>query len=184
MGLLDNLGGAVREEVGDVVGRPNSDKDQPGVAFPRKFKQRHFDDGEFGGSMAADQYSRVATYTVPSGTRVAWGYGKASNEANQGYLYVELVDDAGNPVEGTLRLAQTSPTERRHMVVADYDTSELKGDRSDRTRQVPLPEQIDKPLVKADSKIVVEFEPDDGAETIDGDQCEISLPVTEYDLNR
>lgn len=176
------LGGSVSEAVGDVVGRPN-DTGSAGEPFPRKFNADDFDGAEFGGTMQAGQFNRVGTYTVPAGTEVSWGSGKASNEANQGYMYVFLKDADGNEVVGTLRIAQTTPTERETVVVGDYDSDELHGSKSNREQKQPLPEQVDKPIVEKQSKLIVEFKPSGSSSvTIDSTETDFSVPWTEYDL--
>lgn len=177
MGLFDQATGAAKETAETLgVNRESAGKS----AFKRDFNTGDFD--SFGGSVLAGEYTTIARYDVPASTQISWGYGKASNPENQGYLYVDLQNGTPAAVEGTVRLAQESPTGRRTLVVADYDSTTLDASKSDRTQRVPLPEQVDKPLVTQDSRIVVQLKP--GADdTVDAGNSDVIFPVTEYDLS-
>jgi len=177
MGLFDGAAG-VGSEVADTLGINKESAKQK--AFKRDFNKGDFD--EFGGDVNAGQFSTIASYDVPASTEISWGYGKANNPENQGYLYVDLQNATPAAVEGTLRLAQESPTGRRTLVVADFDTTTLDASKSDRTQRIPLPEQVDKPVVTQDSRIVVQLKPT-ADDTVDEGQSDVIFPVTEYDLS-
>jgi len=48
-------------------------------------------------------------------------------------------------------------------------------------RNSPLPEQRDKPLVTQDSELVVKIRTS-GSDTVDADDSELRLPVSEYEV--
>lgn len=171
--------GGVSDDVSEVLGKSRESSSRP--AFQRKFGTGDFD--SFGGTAVDGEFSTIAAYTVPAGTEISWGYGSAKNEANQGYIYALIQDTTPAEVDGVLRLAQTNPTGRRTEVVADFDTEELKGSKTDRSQKQPLPEQVDKPLVTQDSRILVQFRQTTGANVeISEPDSDVSMPVTEYDL--
>lgn len=173
--VLNNLS----SEVSDVLGKSRESAERP--SFQRKFSTGDFD--SFGGTAVDGEFSTIATYTVPAGTEISWGYGSAKNEANQGYIYALIQDTTPAEVNGVLRLAQTNPTGRRTEVVADFDTEELSGSRTDRSQKQPLPEQVDKPLVTQDSRIMVQFRQTTGSNVdISEPDSDVSMPITEYDL--
>lgn len=180
MGVFDNLGNAgMGDEISRVLG---TSKDAAGgQAFQRSFKNGDFDDG-VGGDVEATQFRTIASYQVPAGTELAWGYGSATNEANQGYIYALTQNATPAEVTGTLRLAYASTTQRGIEVVWDGNEEELHGDKSDRSMKKPLPEQVQKPVQQQDEYLLVQFKTDGGADTIDGANTDLAIPVTEYDL--
>lgn len=149
-------------------------------AYRREFQVSNFD--SFGGDVTAEKFGEIARYKVPASTEVSWGFGRASNPENQGYLYVDLQNGTPEPVEGTLRLTIQSATGRQETVVADFDTTKLDASKTDRTKQVPLPEQKNSPLATQDSFLVLKLEPS-SSDTVDSAESEVIIPVTEYDLS-
>lgn len=177
MGLLgNNL--PVAKEAARVMGKSEESADRD--SFNRDFGTANFD--TFGGDTQVGKQIEIGRFTVPASTEYAWGYGSADNPANQGYLYVKIMSDAGNQVHGKLTLVQESPTERGQTVVASFDTERLDASKSDSQLQVPLPEQISKPLVTQDSSLALYFNANT-AETIDETATDVIFPVTEYDLS-
>lgn len=148
-------------------------------SFKRDFNVANFD--TFGGDVTAGKYTEIARFRVPSSTEYSWGYGRASAPENQGYLYVDLQNGTPGPVEGTIRFTLQSATGREEIVVADFDTEKLNASKTDRTQQVPFPEQVSTPKASEDSFLVVKFDPASN-DTIDDAESEVILPVTEYDL--
>lgn len=180
MGLLDNTA----DRVSETLGRdPESAK---GNAFNRDFNESDFD--EFGATTRAGKFVALAAFEIPASTEYAWGYGRASNEANQGYIYVDLNGDDGTgsvtqEITGTLRLSQESATGRETLVVSDFALGKLDGSKTDRGLQIPLPEQVDKPTVSKDSSLVVSVRANEDGEDVTDEVSEVILPVTEYDLS-
>ncbi len=170
--------GFASERLSDIIGRPEASSNSS--AFPQTMKEGDFD--EFGNDTAPGEWTRIATFTVPAQEAYRWGYGRATNAENQGYMYVSLNDDTGTAVDGKLRIAQSDAQERRQIVVVEEDVATLSGSKFDKEQQRPLPEQVDKPMVGRDSKLTLEFQPSEkqGAATIVEEQSEVSLPVTNY----
>jgi len=163
--------------LGDIVGR--SEQSAERKAFNRDFNITNFD--SFGGDVTAGKFTEIARFKIPADVEYRWGYGAAKNPENQGYLYVDLQNGTPNPVEGTIRFVIESATGRRQEVIADYDTEKLDASKTDRTQQVPFPEQ---PNVTAtqDAFLVVKFDPASN-DTVNSGNSEVILPVTEYDLS-
>jgi len=178
-----NLNNAA-DRLADTVGIDPGSASGSAPAFSRDFTTDSFD--SFGGSVDTDQFYEVARFQVPASTEYAWGYGRAKNPENQGYLYVDLQDGTPNPVEGTLRLMQESATGRQTLVVSDFDTSTLDGSRTDRTQRIPLPEQVNNPKVSKDSYLVVELQTNasTGSKNVSESNSDVVFPVTEYDLSQ
>jgi hypothetical protein len=180
--MLPGLGGAasnLQAEAAQVLGKSQE-------SATRQSFNRDFGWGEFSGFDGADvggsKFIEIASYEVPASTEYSWGYGSAQNPENQGYLYVDL-NDGTDAVDGVIRFAQESPTGRNSRVVADFDTTRLDASTSDRTQQVPFPEQVSHPLVTQDSKLVVYLKTSDDT-TLDLAGSTAILPVTEYDLSQ
>lgn len=174
MGVFDNGVSGLVEDLG------KSEDAARRESFNQNFDTGDFD--YFGGDTLSGEYTEVAEYVVPAGTEVSWGYGRAANEANQGYVYADIRDDADEEIRpGKIRLVQRNPTGRRERVVAEFALDDVDNDRYDRSQQPPLPEQRDKPLVTQDSSIVVKILTD-GTDTVDPDNSELRLPVSEYEV--
>lgn len=174
------LGNGVANSIADTLGQ---DPESAGRnSFNRDFNVSNFD--SFGGDVTPSKFTEIARFRVPSSTEYAFGYGRASAPDNQGYLYVDLQSATPNPVEGTFRLELQSATGRDTTVVADFDSEKLDASKTDRTQQVPLPEQVSDPVATEDSFLVIKFEAnsDNTDQSIDSAESEIIVPVTEYDL--
>ena len=187
MGIFDNMGGGSLSNIADTVGR-DPDSVSEGAAFGRDFNAEDFD--SFGTTIQTGRFEELATFKVPASTEYSWGYGRASAPENQGYIYVELETESNTEVSGTLRLKQESATGRQTRVVADMNLDKLDASKSNRTNQVPLPEQVEFPKVTQDSYLVVEVKATNAdGEVIDLDSdaeglVDVILPVTEYDLSQ
>lgn len=164
--------------VDDVLGKAQGDSQ--GKPFSRELNIGDFD--SFGGSVTSGKFTEVGRFTVPSDTEYSWGYGAAKHATNQGYLYVDLYDDATTPVEveGTIRFTVQSSTGRRETVVADFDTSRLDASKTNKEQMVPFPEQGD--LATEDAHLVVKLDPQSNT-TVSSANSEVIIPATEYDLS-
>lgn len=176
--VFENITGSANR-VAETLGRDPSSS-ATGRAFNRDFNVSNFD--SFGGDVTDGKFTEIARFKVPSSTEYSWGYGRAGAPENQGYLYVDLQNATPAAVEGTIRFTIQSATGRQETVVADFDTEKLDASKTDRTQQVPLPEQVDKPVASEDSFLVVKMDPT-ANDTIDSANSEVILPVTEYDLS-
>lgn len=173
--------GDVPDALGDVTGKPN--QSESADAFSREFNVGDFD--TFGGDVTAGKYIEIARFKVPADTEYSWGYGKASAPENQGYLYVDLQSGTPNPVEGTLRFTVESSTGRNTQVVADFDTERLEASKTNREKQVPLPEQVSSALATEDAFLVIQLNaaPGNTDQTVDDGESEVIIPATEYDYS-
>jgi len=148
--------------------------------FTREFNVGDFD--TFGGDVTAGKFTEIARFEVPADTEYSFGSGSAKHEANQGFVYVDLQDGVPAAVEGILRFKVESSTGRKSEVVKDLDTDRLDASKTDRTLMVPLPEQVGSSLATENAYLVLELDPDaDG--TVASANCDVIVPVTEYDLS-
>lgn len=187
-GLLGGLiggGSGVSSEVAKTVGR-TSEKRSDGDPFGTFFDTNSFDD-TFGATCQPGQWTLLGEFEVPSGVEYSWGVGTAENEANQGYIYIDLRDGSAAPgveVEGDLRLSYNTKTGRGEKPVKDYKTDGLDASKSSRENMEALPEQTQRPVRKEDEKLQLYFRNNtSSAVTVDnGTNSEVKIPVTEYDL--
>lgn len=175
---LGNIAGAA-DELADVVGVSREAADRK--AFSRDFNTTDFD--TFGGAVSAGKYIEIARFEVPADTEYSWGYGRASAPENQGYLYVDLNDADASNVNGQIRFKIESATGRSTEVVKDVDTEKLDASKTDRTEQVPLPEQLGSPVASQDAYLVIELNASADADVSDA-ESDVIIPVTEYDLGQ
>lgn len=176
MGLFDSLQG----EASEVLGKPSGAASRN--SFSREFNVGDFD--EFGGDVTAGKYVEISRFRVPANTEYSWGYGSAANAENQGYLYVDLRNNATTPakVEGTIRFTVESSTGRNTEVVADFDTERLDATKSDRGSMVPFPEQVGSAVASEDAYMTIRMSPN-VSDTIVAGNSDVIIPATEYDLS-
>jgi hypothetical protein len=174
---IQDLIGTARETVNDVTGQPDSDSNN----FRRYLRNEHVGYPSATGTQDAQsgQFTKVGEFVVPAQERYRLGFGSAKYEANQGYLFVELKDDAGNTINGSIRIQQRDAQERNIRTAEELELSTLNASKSDRTQQVPFPEHTDMPKVGRDSKLVLAINPDSD-ETVDWSASDVILPTTVY----
>lgn len=171
------------EALGDITGQPNSSANRN--AFSRELNVGDFD--SFGGSVTDGKYVEIFRLQVPADTEWSWGYGSAKNPENQGYLYVDLMDNSSTPVavDGQLRFVIESSTGRNTEVVKDIDTERLDQSKTNRQQMVPFPEQVQSSLATQDAYLVGKLDPvssNDG-DTVSGANSDVIIPASEYDLS-
>jgi hypothetical protein len=174
---LNNVISGARETVNDVTGQPSSDSNN----FRRYLRNEHLGYPSATGTTDASsgQFTKIGEFIVPAQERYRLGFGSAKYEANQGYLYVELVDDASNVINGSIRIQQRDAQERNIRTAEELELSTLNASKSDRNQQIPFPEHTDMPKVGRDSKLVLAVNPDSD-ETIDWSASDVILPTTVY----
>ncbi|MBI4201587.1 MAG: hypothetical protein HY532_00535 [Chloroflexi bacterium] len=124
-------------------------------------------------------------FTIPAAQQIVFGYGKASEPQNQGYIYVSLIDDTtGDATQenGLLRFTHADPNRRSRVVVFEMRTEELDGDANDKAKRIPLPEIMDalpRSLAKEDGLLILEFK-SDATDILQPDYCVIRIPATAY----
>lgn len=130
-------------------------------------------------SITNGDWNVVGEFSVPPQQAYAYGFGRAEQSANQGYLYIDLQDDATSPanISGKLRLVQEDANGLTKFVVYEEQSSVLRGDKNDRQQKVPLPEQVQYPQVGEDSRMKIEFDPESDT-TGSHDNSDCLVPVT------
>lgn len=134
------------------------------MAFRKTLDKDDFSLAGGSGTQSLDgdgEQNTIAEFQVPPQQTYRYGYGSASREANQGYLFVDLKDDATSPanISGKVRLVQEDANGLNKKVVFEEQADVLNGDQSDRQQKIPLPEQVNFPLVGEDSYLKIEFYP-------------------------
>lgn len=182
MTLLDNLvNGGISGAVNEVTGEPESGGSE---SFRRFLKAKHVADAGQTNDTVTDDFNRVAEFVVPAQERYRWGIGAAKHEANQGYIYISLVDNTVDniPIDGSVRLQQRDAQGREIRTVQQLDLEPLRASKSDRTMMVPLPEQTEYRKVGRDSKLALAVESETNT-TVDWDNSEVILPTTVYPVS-
>lgn len=106
----------------------------------------------------AGQFVKLGERKIEAGELLALGFGAQSGqESAQGRIYVDM-QNATVAVEGTVRLQVYSPQNRPMVILGEWRTETLRTGDGDRTKQVPLPEDIY--FLSEDKKLVLEFQAD------------------------
>jgi hypothetical protein len=96
---------------------------------------------------------------IEAGEMIAIGYGQQSGqESAQGRVYMDLRDSSASPgavMKGLVRLQAYSPQGRPIRILGEWRSEVLATGKDDRTKQVPLPEDIY--YLPEDRKLVLEF---------------------------
>lgn len=174
-GIQGMLQGGLQGAISDVTGRREA-----GQSFSKVLTENQLvTDGK---NLTAGDFTKTGEFVVPAQEEYSWGQGAAKFAANQGYIYVELRDNAvapGNLIDGDLRVQQRDAQERNIVTVMEERTNVLRGSQTDREQQKPLPEQTDYPKVGRDSILAMALNPDSTA-TIGKANSTILAPVTVY----
>jgi len=131
----------------------------------------------------AGQYSRVGQVTVPAQQEVTFGANDATGGASVSgsTVYLNLIDDSADEIDGTVRFVLANANETRREVVLEERTEKLRASQYDRTQAVLLPEQ---PLrAKEDSKLIIEIQVDGSSSVTfdyDATNSKALIPVTVY----
>lgn len=127
--------------------------------------------------LVAGQFVKVGERKIEAGELLAIGYGQESGQNNaQGRIFMDLKTAASAAIAGTVRLQAYSPQNRPLVILGEWRTETLSTGAGDRTKQVPLPEDIY--WLSEDKKLVLEFNADAGA-TLAKTQSTILLDATE-----
>lgn len=187
MGLLDNglLGGNLANEIGASTEAAKSGAD----TYRKPLSPSSFD--SFGaGSLTQGEEKEIARLETGSGLERRWGYGRADQAENQGYVYGHLKNASGENIYGMLIFMWENSTGRQTEVAEEIPAQDIDtADRYNRDSQPPLPEKQDKNKAEQDEFLVVRFIPDtDPADitnsySIDKGASEARWPATEYDVS-
>lgn len=184
-GLLGNGGLSSALE----TGIPEGSKNESGESYRVPMGVEDFD--EFGaGLQAAGDTVELASWEAPPGTARRFGFGRADAPENQGYLYGNLQNAAGEQIHGALTYRWRNSSGRETQVNDEAKTSDMDtANRYDREKQRPYPENTDKKRAEPFQELVVEFTPSTAAADITNDYAidaatsEVRFPTTEYDVS-
>lgn len=125
------------------------------------------------------QFVKLGERKVEAGETISIGYGAESGqESAQGRIFMDLKTSASAAIDGTIRLQVYSPQNRPLFILGEWRTETLRTGSGDRTKQVPLPEDVYE--MTEDKKIVLEFNAD-AAATVAKAQSTILLDTTEQE---
>jgi hypothetical protein len=122
----------------------------------------------------------LGKYAVQAGEAIKLGFGNLSGQENAiGRLYMQFKDTTGTPVllSGTVRLSIWSPQDRPIAIIGEWRTEQLDTVATDRTKQIPMPEDIYK--ITEDKKVVLEFISDTTA-TLSKANSTIVMDITRF----
>jgi hypothetical protein len=104
----------------------------------------------------AGQFVKLGERKIEAGELLSIGFGDESGQNNaQGRIYMKLRNATPADVEGTVRLQVYSPQNRPLVILGEWRTETLKAGDTDRTKQIPLPENMYS--LSEDKKLVLEF---------------------------
>jgi uncharacterized protein YneR len=147
------------------------------MAFRTAFTKAHLLDGDT--AVTAGTFMKVGEYKVQAGEMVSMGFGQQSGQQNaQGRIFADLKNGATTPVDlnGTIRFSVYSAQDRPLEIISEYRTETLRTDVSDRTLQVPLPE--DDLWISEDKKLVLEFQ-SDTSDTVTAANSTVIIDMTQ-----
>jgi hypothetical protein len=128
-------------------------------------------------ALSAGVFMKLGEYRVQAGELMTIGYGQESGqESAQGRIFANLTTAASAPITGTIRLQAYSPQNRPLVVLGEWRTEVLSQGAGDRTKQVPLPEQLY--WLSEDKKLFLEFS-SDTAVTLAKTQSTFIIDTTE-----
>jgi hypothetical protein len=102
-------------------------------------------------ALTVDTWNRVAALSIPAGTLYALG------RVIDGFVAAILKDTSDVTKHGNIRLVASNPEETRKQVLMQFHTRATT-DLADKTKMVLAP--LTKPFIKADSKLILEIDPD------------------------
>lgn len=111
-------------------------------------------------------FRKIWQKTVEAQRLMAWGYGSAALQHNQGYMWFACLDLAVNFDVGVLRLVQSNSRETKTFVVAEIPDGRLHSvtvttlataKLVDINQMIPLPEKVEYPLIGEDSKMILTY---------------------------
>jgi len=126
--------------------------------------------------------------TIPAQQRISWGFGSAGLPHNQGYMWFASMDEGTDWDVGTLRLKQSNANGTKSIVVASIPDSALHTTTvtttetarpTNRNEMIPLPEKVEYPLIREDSKLQLVYALLTAATTHDA--VAFDIPVTVYE---
>jgi hypothetical protein len=135
-------------------------------------------------SIVAGVWNTIGAFKVPAQQKFRFGYGKASEPDNQGYLYIDLKDTSATPVqiEGMIRLVYADASLLKKSVIYEENTRVLRGSTTDKKLMKPLPETINtlRPdgYAGEDDYLLIELKPESSA-TLSKANSTVFIPATQ-----
>lgn len=182
-GLSRNLDSMVEERLSGLVNRQEEQAQGSEAGEIAWFDEDDFDDT--GQTLADGAEIRVFEFTVPAQTGYVWGFGEAApgKAENQGRIYFDGQDSAGNDVSGKLRLRSENAVGKETGDHGKFSTARLDApDRGTPSEWHPLPER-NMAVVSEDSRLYVTLEvgsTSDG-ETLDVSNSTFDIALTQFE---
>lgn len=134
-------------------------------------------------AVVAGTYNKLGERKIEAGESLSIGFGQQSGqESAQGRIFIDVRDNGVTPglvINGTVRLQVYSPQNRPLVILGEWRTETLRTGSGDRTKQIPLPEDIYS--LTEDKKLVLEYMPD-AAQTVGKTNTVILLDTTEEEV--
>jgi len=140
------------------------------------------------GALAAGSvWTKIWEMTVPAQQMIRWGHGSPALPANQGYMWFCSIDTGIDFQVGVLRLVIANARETIQKVVLEVDDTRLHGTTVttlatatpvNREEMIALPEKVEFPLVREDSKLQIYYRCVTAATA--EDNVGFSIPITVY----
>jgi hypothetical protein len=146
-----------------------------------------FDADDFtdtGQTLADGSEIRVFEFTVPAQTGYVWGFGETvpGKAGNQGRIYFDGQDSAGNDISGKLRLRSENAVGKQTGDHGKFSTARLDApDRARPSEWHALPERS-MPVVAEDSRLYVTLEVGSGSDgnTLDVGNSTFDVSLTQF----
>jgi len=133
-------------------------------------------------TLLANKFTEFGTYTVGAQQVATFGQTTQRSGGSEGEpVYMRLVDDIGNDIEGVVRFKITNAQGNRSKTLFEQRTERLSASENDR-EQAPLLQEY---MLKAgeDSKLVLEIKVDDSSNVtldFDASNTKALIPLTVY----
>ena len=182
-GLSGTLDGALQERLKNLTNRQEEQAAGSESGEVPWFDETDFEDT--GQTLTDGAEIRVFEFTVPAQTGYVWGFGEATpgGKDNQGTIYFDGQDSAGNDISGKLRLRSENAVGKETGDHGKFSTSRLDApDRKRPSEWHKLPER-NMASVTEDSRLYVTLEvgsQSDG-ETLDVDNSVFDVALTQFE---
>ena len=136
-------------------------------------------------ALTQNQYTEIGRYTVPADLEVGMGFGpNSSQEAAEGRIYADFIDNAAADVNGKFRIRMASSQDHPigdlqrgiSPIVMDIDVAALRNGSGSRPGQIPFPFQ--KALLTKDKVFVFEIKCADAGKTLSRANSDVLLDIT------
>ena len=128
-------------------------------------------------SLVNGDFNLVTYYTVQAQEKATFGWGKASEPVNQGYIHFQLQTGVPAAIDGPTRLVleDAHGAQIAGGVVMEEQSTRMDGSTTDRDLQLPLPQWS--LFATEDSRLAVRVNPSATATVSESDST-VQLPIT------